>query len=73
MGTFPMALETGRDVIDNGPYQLLPYFASVFDPDNENNAEVIFDIEYVRVNLEGSRMAQLSTGNNTQFAALGRL
>ncbi|NJC25700.1 RagB/SusD family nutrient uptake outer membrane protein [Neolewinella antarctica] len=72
LGDFPAAVSFAQDVIDNGPYELVTPFAAVFDVTNENNAEVIFDIQYARVNLEGSRMAQLSTGNNTAFTAFGR-
>lgn len=31
---------------DQGKYQLLNDYAAIFDPQNENNAEVIFDIQY---------------------------
>lgn len=72
MGNFDLALNVARDVVNNGPYNLLTSFADIFDVNNENNAEVIFDIQYVRVNGEGSRMAWLATGNNTQFANSGR-
>ena len=72
MGNFESALAVARDVVNNGPYGLVTPFSAIFDVDNEGNEEVIFDIQYVRVNLEGSRMAWLATGNNTEFANFGR-
>mgnify|MGYP003633518421 FL=1 len=72
MKNYDLALNVARDVVNNGPYRLLDSFADIFDVNNENNDEVIFDIQYVRVNGEGSRMAWLATGNNTNFANFGR-
>ena len=72
IGNFDSALEVARDVVNNGPYNLVTPFSAIFDVNNEGNEEVIFAIQYVRVNLEGSRMAWLATGNNTEFANFGR-
>lgn len=70
-GDFPKALTLTQDVVGSGTYDLVTPFSAIFDVQNENNEEVIFDIQYVRVNLEGSRIPQLATGNNTQFAQNG--
>lgn len=34
------------DVYDNGPYELMPDYASVFDFNQENNAESIFEVQF---------------------------
>lgn len=43
---WPTAITALADVVDNGPYMLLPEYESVFAFDNENNAESIFEIQY---------------------------
>ncbi len=40
------AITAFEDVVNNGPYQLLPDYESVFAYNNENNAESIFEIQY---------------------------
>lgn len=40
------ALPFFKDVYDNGPYSLMPDYASVFSFDHENNQESIFDIQF---------------------------
>ena len=34
------------DIINNGPYQLLPNYADIFGTSNKNNAESIFEVQY---------------------------
>ncbi len=68
---FNDALTKTTDIISNGPYQILPSFASVFDVNNKNNAEVIFDIEYIRLNGQGMRMQDLVMGPYNPFAYQG--
>jgi starch-binding outer membrane protein, SusD/RagB family len=34
------------DIIDHGPYKLLPNYADVFSWENQNNAESIFELQY---------------------------
>lgn len=43
---WPTAITALADVVDNGPYMLIPDYESVFAFDNENNAESIFEIQY---------------------------
>ena len=43
---WPTAITALADVVDNGPYVLLPDYDSVFAFDNENNAESIFEVQY---------------------------
>ncbi len=40
------AITALADVVNNGPYELLPDYESVFSFDNENNAESIFEVQY---------------------------
>lgn len=37
-----------KDIIDAKTYALYPDYEAVFDEDNENNIEVIFDIQYIK-------------------------
>ena len=59
---FKDALAKASDVVANGPYKILPSFASIFDVNNKNNAEVIFTVEYIRLNGQGMRMQDLVMG-----------
>ena len=70
-GNFSEAAAVARDIVTNGPYSLQVPFSAVFDVNNENNAEVIFDIQYIRLNGEGSRIAMLAQGSNTNFGQNG--
>ncbi len=40
------AITALADVVDNGPYMLIPEYENVFAFDNENNSESIFEIQY---------------------------
>lgn len=42
---YALAAQTAKDVMDNGPYQLLPHFADVFLIKNKNAADVIWAIQ----------------------------
>ncbi|HEX2093187.1 MAG TPA: RagB/SusD family nutrient uptake outer membrane protein [Longimicrobiaceae bacterium] len=53
---FQQAERWAREVVASGTYSLLPNYASVFDQNNENNAEVIFDIQNTRVPRGGGYM-----------------
>ena len=46
MGDFEAALAELKAVIDLGIYQLLPVFEDVFDPNNDNHAESVFDVQF---------------------------
>ncbi len=41
------AAAAAKKVIDEGPYQLLPSYASVFDYNNQKNAEIVFAVQYI--------------------------
>jgi hypothetical protein len=41
------AAETAKAVIDLGKYKLIDDYASIFEENNENNEEVIFDLQYM--------------------------
>jgi hypothetical protein len=68
---FKDALAKASDVVANGPYKILPSFASIFDVNNKNNAEVIFTVEYIRLNGQGMRMQDLVMGPYNPFAYQG--
>ncbi len=40
------AIATFQDVVDNGPYSLVPDYEQVFAYNNENNSESIFEVQY---------------------------
>src|SRR5690606_11704106 len=42
---FPKAIETLKQVTQLG-YQLVPNYADIFDPNNKNNSESIFEIQF---------------------------
>jgi hypothetical protein len=35
-----------KDIVENGPYHLLSNFADIFGPNNKNNAESIFEVQF---------------------------
>jgi hypothetical protein len=41
-------------VIDSGEYELLPNYGDLWGPENENNAESIFEVQYTTTSGEGS-------------------
>ena len=43
---WPAAIAALQDVVNNGPYSLVPTYEDVFAFDNENNSESIFEIQY---------------------------
>jgi len=65
------ALAEASKVIDNGPYSLQQTFAAIFDVNNKNNSEDIFDIQYTRQDGNGSRMEFLCLSPTDFFAAAG--
>jgi hypothetical protein len=54
---FAKALQLLQDVKANDGYSLVSNFATLFDGNNENNAEVIFDIQCSRSNGIGCRLS----------------
>lgn len=62
---FDKAIDPLKEVIENGPYNLLPNFADIFLPGNANHRESIFEIQY-----EGGT---LEMGSSWGFAAHPRV
>jgi hypothetical protein len=62
------ALTKATDVYSQGPYLILPQFADVFSVDNKNNAEVIFNLQYIRLNGQGMRIQDLALGSFNPYA-----
>jgi starch-binding outer membrane protein, SusD/RagB family len=50
--------DAARRVVQSNRYQLLPDFGRIFALNNENNAEVIFAVQNIRVAGMGGRLAQ---------------
>ena len=51
------------DVINNGPYDLLMDYTTMFENDNENNIESVFEVQYTDVEGAGFGCLQCSEGN----------
>ncbi|MDR1724613.1 MAG: RagB/SusD family nutrient uptake outer membrane protein, partial [Tannerella sp.] len=49
-GKFSEAAEAAKQVIDLKQYSLFPNYRTLFMPENENNSEVIFDVQYLYPN-----------------------
>lgn len=45
---------------ENGDYELFPSYSGIFQPENENNREVIFDFQYVENNVTHNLMFDLA-------------
>lgn len=61
-------------VVSSGRYQLLSNPADIFSINNENNAEIIFSVQFasgVNGNTEGSNMFQIFSPSGTQTGAKG--
>jgi len=56
--SYTAAAAAAREVVASNRYQLLPQFDRVFALNNENNAEIIFAIQNLRVQGMGGRLAQ---------------
>lgn len=56
---FVQAAKLAEEVIHEGVYTLQPTFAAVFDPENQQNKEIIFSVQYDQTSLKPS----LGTGN----------
>ena len=52
-----------EDLINNGPYDLLTDYSTMFENDNENNIESVFEIQYTDVEGAGFGCLQCSEGN----------
>jgi hypothetical protein len=47
LNEYAQALNLLNDIIDNGPYAWVSDYASIFDYNNENNPDIIFDVQYI--------------------------
>ncbi|GAB3740421.1 RagB/SusD family nutrient uptake outer membrane protein [Spirosoma lituiforme] len=55
---FDKAVAKLKEVITPGTYRLLPVYDDVFRPNNGNNAEIVFSVQYTRTgNKEGSNFS----------------
>ena len=52
-----------ESVINNGPYDLLTDYNTMFENDNENNIESVFEVQYTDVQGAGFGCLQCSEGN----------
>lgn len=52
-----------EDLIDNGPYNLLSDYSTMFENDNENNIESVFEVQYTDEEGAGFGCLQCSEGN----------
>ena len=52
-----------ENLIDNGPYDLLTDYSTMFENDNENNIESVFEVQYTDVEGAGFGCFQCSEGN----------
>ena len=60
---FDLAAIVLEDVIDNGPYDLLQDYSTMFENDNENNIESVFEVQYSDEEGAGFGCLQCSEGN----------
>jgi hypothetical protein len=52
-----------ENVINNGPYDLLADYSTMFENDNENNIESVFEVQYTDIEGAGFGCLQCSLGN----------
>lgn len=50
-------------VINSGPYSLIADYSTMFENDNENNAESVFEVQYTDIQGAGFGCLQCSEGN----------
>lgn len=60
---FAEAAAVLEDLIDNGPYDLLSDYSTMFENDNENNIESVFEVQYSDEEGAGFDCFQCSEGN----------
>ncbi|WP_178987457.1 RagB/SusD family nutrient uptake outer membrane protein [Winogradskyella schleiferi] len=60
---FAEAAAVLEDVIDNGPYDLISDYSTMFENDNENNIESVFEVQYTDLEGAGFGCLQCSEGN----------
>lgn len=60
---FTEAAAVLEDLIDNGPHDLITDYSTMFENDNENNIESVFEVQYTDVEGAGFECFQCSEGN----------
>ncbi len=60
---FAEAANVLEDLINNGPHDLLTDYSTMFENDNENNIESVFEIQYSDLEGAGFGCLQCSEGN----------
>lgn len=60
---FTEASQVLEDLINNGPYALIADYSTMFENDNENNIESVFEVQYTDVEGAGFGCLQCSEGN----------
>lgn len=60
---FNEAAQVLEDLINNGPHALLQDYSTMFENDNENNIESVFEVQYTDVEGAGFGCLQCSEGN----------
>ncbi len=60
---FAEAANVLEDLINNGPYDLLTDYSTMFENDNENNIESVFEVQYTDLEGAGFGCLQCSEGN----------
>jgi hypothetical protein len=60
---FSDAASVLENLINNGPYDLLTDYSTMFENDNENNIESVFEIQYTDLEGAGFGCLQCSEGN----------
>jgi hypothetical protein len=62
-GKFTESASVLENLINNGPYNLLTDYSTMFENDNENNIESVFEIQYTDKEGAGFGCLQCSEGN----------
>ena len=60
---FPEAASVLEDLIETGPYDLVIDYDTIFENDNENNIESVFEVQYSDLEGAGFGCLQCSEGN----------
>lgn len=60
---FAEAANVLEDLIDNGPHDLVSDYSTIFENDNENNIESVFEVQYTDEEGAGFGCLQCSEGN----------
>lgn len=60
---FDLAADVLEDLIQNGPHDLVTDYSTLFENDNENNIESVFEVQYTDEEGAGFDCKQCSEGN----------